>query len=322
MFSLMGKSKKRSIAAVVPGEMGIAVATLSPGTDKPRLRVCDFSLWEEGREHEKQLLQKAKEFSLSKHDCTTVMDLGEYSVLSVDAPDVPPTELRAAVRWQVKDLIDFHIDDAVIDVFDAPVSGASGQHDKLYVVASRTSTVREHVDQLQDADVNLTTIDIPELVLRNITSRLPENDAGVAMVYLTRERGLIVVSRQSTLYFARALDLGYEYLNQGVTESDAMSLDNTSSANAAFDRLVLEIQRSLDYYDRYFSQPAVAGLVLAPTELPIPGLAEYLNGALGLAVRHLDISEVVDCETPLSEAQQARCLPAIGAVLRQEQITL
>jgi MSHA biogenesis protein MshI len=318
MFSLMGKNTKKSVAAIVPSEQGIAVATVVNGAEKPRLTLCDFSPWQEGGEHDKQLAQKAKQFSLAKHDCTTVMDLGEYSVLSVDAPDVPPIELRAAVRWQVKDLIDFHIDDAVIDVFDAPPSGASGQQDKLYVVASRTSTVREHVDQLQDAEVNLSTIDIPELVLRNITSLLPENEAGVAMVYLTRERGLVVIARQSSLYFARNLEIGYEYLNQGMSDGEGLGLEG----NAAFDQLVLEIQRSLDYYDRYFSQPTVAGLVLAPTEEPIPGLSEYLSSALGLSTRHLDLGDIVDFDTPLSEAQQAHCLPAIGAALRQEPTAL
>lgn len=318
MFSLMGKNKKQSVAAVIPSEMGITVATLGSGEGKPQLKVCDFSPWEEGVDHEKQLAQKAKDFSLSKYDCATVMGLGEYSVLSVDAPDVPPAELRAAVRWQVKDLIDYHIDDAVIDVFDAPTSEAHGQQNKLYVVASRTSTVREHVDQLQDADINLTTIDIPEMVLRNITSLLPENEAGVAMVYLTRERGLIVVARQSTLYFARTLDIGFQYLNQGGNDGSGLSLES----NAAFDKLVLEVQRSLDYYDRYFAQPPVAGLVLAPTEEPVPGLGEYINQALGLSVRHLDIAEIVDCELPLSTSQQAHCLSAIGAVLRQEQVSL
>jgi len=322
MFSLFGKNKKQSITAIVPNEMGIAIATLEPGKEKPCLKVCDFSLWDEGREHEKQLLQKSKEFALEKHACTTVMGLGEYSVLSVDAPDVPPNELRAAVRWQIKDLIDFHIDDAVIDVFDAPGNGAHSQKNKLYVVASRTSTVRTHVDQLQNADINLTTIDIPELVLRNIIARLPENDAGVAMIYLTRKQGLVVVARQSTLYFARTLDLGYEYLNQHANENDSLAHEDSTANNTEFDRLVLEIQRSLDYYDRYFSQPPVGRLVLAPTEVPIPGLAEHLNNALGLSVRHLDITEIIDCDTPLSESQQAHCLPAIGAVLRQEQMTL
>ncbi len=322
MFSLLGKNKNPLIAAIVPSEAGIAIVTLSPGKEKPCLKVCDFSPWNKGSNHEKQLQKKANEFSLAKHTCTTVMGLGEYSVLSVDAPDVPPNELRAAVRWQVKDLIDFHIDDAVIDVFDAPGSGAYSQKNKLYVVVSRTSTVRTHVDQLQNADVNLTTIDIPELVLRNIILSLPENEAGVAMIYLTREQGLVVVARQSTLYFARTLDLGYEYLARSVSDDDGLNSEGNVADSTEFDRLVLEIQRSLDYYDRYFSQPPVVGLVLAPTEIPIPGLAEYLNNALGMSVRHLDINTIVDCDTPLSESQQAHCLPAIGAALRQEQTAL
>ncbi|MBL1276589.1 MAG: hypothetical protein COB30_010905 [Ectothiorhodospiraceae bacterium] len=322
MFSLLGKNKKKTVAAVVPGEAGVAVVSVHFGDEKPQLKICDFSPWEDGVAHEKLLLQKSKEFSLSKYDCTTVMGLGEYSVLSVDAPDVPPNELRAAVRWQVKDLIDFHIDDAVIDVFDAPTSGASSQQNKLYVVVSRLSAVRKHVDQLQEANANLATIDIPEMVLRNIIARLPENEAGVAMIYLTRDRGLIVVARQSTLYFARTLDIGYQYLNQSVTNDSALGLENEIEGNATFDNLVLEVQRSLDYYDRYFSQPPVAGLVIAPTEVPVEGLDEYLNQALGMSVRHLDLSEILECKAPLSAAQQALCLPAIGAALRQEQVAL
>ena len=318
MFSFTKKSRQQSVAAVVPSELGLSVVTISPGVDKPHLDICDFALWDEAVDHEQLLGQKVKEFVLDKHACTTVMDLGAYSILSVDAPDVPPNELRAAVRWQVKDLIDFHIDDAVIDVFDAPSSGAHGQQNKLYVVVSKTSVVRERVDQLQNAEANLTTIDIPELMLRNITTRLPENESGVAMIYLTRERGLIVVTRQSKLYFARALDIGYEYLTQGLSDGSELSLES----NAAFDKLVLEVQRSLDYYDRYFAQPPVAGLVLTPTEAPIPGLDEYLNQSLGISVRHLDLTEVVDMDTELTMTQQAHCLPAIGAALREETASL
>ena len=317
MFSFTGK-KKQSVVAVVPGELGLSVAAIAPGADKPQLTVCDFALWQEGAQKQNLLAQKAKEFSLAKRDCTTVMELGDYTILSVEAPDVPPNELRAAVRWQIEDLIDFHIDDAVVDVFDAPASGAHGQQKNMYVVVSRTSAVQQRVDELQQADANLATIDIPELVLRNITAGLPENEAGVAMIYLTRERGLIVITRQSALYFARTLDIGYDYLNQVVADAGALGLES----NSAFDQLVLEVQRSLDYYDRYFVQPPVAGLVLAPMEVPVPGLDDYLHQALGLSVRYLDIGEVVDCEQPLSAAQQAHCLPAIGAALRQEPTSL
>jgi MSHA biogenesis protein MshI len=320
MFAFAGKHKKSSFVAMVPGELGLSVASVTPGADKPQLTLCDFSLWQEDKPQQDLLAQKVKEFSLAKQDVTTVMDLGDYSILSVEAPDVPPNELRAALRWQIKDLIDFHIDDAVVDVFDTPASSSHGQQNNLYVVVSRTSSVQARVDQLQEAEANLTTIDIPELVLRNITACLPENEAGVAMIYLTRERGLVVVTRDSTLYFARTLDIGYDYLNQA--SSEGLSLDGSLASNSAFDQLVLEVQRSLDYYDRYFVQPPVAGLVLAPMEVPVPGLDDYLHQALGLSVRYLDICEVVECEQPIPAAQQAHCLAAIGAALRQEPTSL
>ena len=41
---------------------------------------------------------------------TCVMPLGSYNLLQIEAPKVPPEELRSAVRWRVKDLIDFPID--------------------------------------------------------------------------------------------------------------------------------------------------------------------------------------------------------------------
>jgi len=308
MFGLFSKHSNTGYAALVPAEAGLCVASIAADGKQPRLAVCDFMPWPEVGDNDKLLADAVRRHRLGKRAVSTVMELEDYTVLSVEAPDVPPDELRAAVRWQIKDLIDFHIDDAVIDVFDAPPSGASGRQTMLYVVVSRISRVRERIERLQAAEANLTTIDIPELVLRNVTARLPEDETGVAFVYLTRERGLLVITRQSTLYFARTLEMGFASFADGDTSQ--------------YDRLVLEVQRSLDYYDRYFVQPAVAGLVLAPCEAPLPGLSDYLHDALGLAVRSLDLHEIIACDHEMDIAAQARCLPAIGAALRQEQAVL
>src|SRR5690349_6905444 len=52
---------------------------------------------------------------------TSLLSLGDYQMLSVDAPNVPPDELKTAIRWRLKDLLDYHIDDATIDVLDVPL---------------------------------------------------------------------------------------------------------------------------------------------------------------------------------------------------------
>ena len=84
------------------------------------------------------------------------------------------------------------------------------------------------------------------------------------------------------------------------------------------DNIVLEVQRSLDYYESHFSLPSVSGLVIAPMEKRIPGMMAYIASQLGVPVRMLDLNTLLDCPEYLSDELQARCLYAVGAALRQE----
>lgn len=314
MFSFNKPTKPRSTAGVVADATGIAIVTLNlKNRDNPKLESIDYSQWPSDESKEASLSTKVKQHNLDKQPCNTVLPLGEYNILSIEIPDVPSNEIRAAIRWQIKDLIDFHIDDAVIDIFDMPSSGNAAQRQQTYVVASRRAVVQQYVDQLHTAKANLDVIDIPELALKNIASRLPEDANGTALIYLTQDRGLIILTHQSTLYFARTLNIGYEYLNQSET---------TEFGNSNYDQLVLEIQRSLDYYDRYFHQPAVSGIVIAPCQVEIPGLPAYLSETLGINARIFDIADIVETDQPLTLEQQANCITAIGAALRQQVVSL
>lgn len=65
-----------------------------------------------------------------------------YQLLQIEAPDVDPAELRAAVRWRIKDLIDYHVEDAVVDVIDVPqLEGRSGNHAMYALSAMPASRV-------------------------------------------------------------------------------------------------------------------------------------------------------------------------------------
>jgi MSHA biogenesis protein MshI len=247
--------------------------------------------------------------------CAGVLAGGEYSVVMVDAPDVPPAELREAVRWRVNELINFHVDDAVIDIFDVPGAG-DGRLRRLYAVAARRDAVQRVVGELTTAGLRLASIDIPELALRNVAALLPEDEAGVGFVALERERGILTVTRRGELFLSRRFDYGVSRLNPRGAE------DITSEMEGALDTLVIEIQRSLDYYERHFAQPVVQGVVFAPA----PGLSrralDYLASQLGTVVRQLDLHEVLPATPTLAAAVQQACLTAIGLALRVEELQL
>jgi MSHA biogenesis protein MshI len=200
----------------------------------------------------------------------------------------------------------------------------------MYVVASRTSTVQQHIDLLESSGLNLNAIDIPELVLRNIAALLPEDKNGVATLYIGRQQGMLVMTRGKTLFLSRRIDLGLEqlkrYLNTPADE-DELVLDGEEPSmpaplQRALDNIVLEIQRSLDYYESHFSLPPVSGLVMAPMEENIPGMMGYLGGNLGVPVRQLDLNALIECDETLTDQLQSQCLFAIGAALREEKRAL
>ena len=302
--------------ALVAGADGLSVAGVNITGSRPVIQFCEYLPWGATDGRDKILRQAVSSHHLRASATTTVLDLGSYNMLSVEAPEVPVEELKSAVRWRIKDLIDFHVDDAVIDVFDAPLSGVEGRLNNIYAVVARKSVVQEQVDFLQNCNVNLDAIDIPELVLRNIANYLPGNDAGLVLIYLAADYGRIIIVKNSTLYLARSLDLGFRNFQETVSGEDGLLEASLQ------DRLILEVQRSLDYYDRYFRQPQVASLVLAPVPMDATRLCESLQENLGIASGMLDANEVFHCSDHLDMDMQSRCLMAIGAALRREQPVL
>ncbi|MBI5463271.1 MAG: hypothetical protein HY941_13885 [Gammaproteobacteria bacterium] len=312
-FLSFGKARAQGVrTAVVVHSDGVALAQIDGSKTRPRLQSCQFRAGGEAQTAD-TLASLGKQFGLAKAACHTVMPLGSYSLLLIEAPEVPANELRAAVRWRIRELIDFHIDDAVLDVFDAPASGARTTQTHLYVVVSRSNDVKQLADRLQDAGIGLGVIDIPELALRNVAAQLPEDAQGVALLYFGAERGLIALCRNQTLYLARTLDIGQTRLQEAAADGQTEAL---------FDALALEVQRSLDYYDRTFQQAPIGNLLIAPLAEPIPGLVEGLRANLGLQARLLELGEVVDGAEKIPADQAAQCLLAIGTALRSESKTL
>lgn len=279
---------------------------------KAELTVCELLDVSDIPDEQKRLAKlksKLREYRLDKSGLATVLGLGEYSLVSIEAPQVPANEIRAAVRWQLQDLIDFHIDDAVIDVFDAPMQSNSQQHN-IYAVISKKKNLEKRITPLQEIDANLTVVDIPELILRNIGSLLSENNAGMVMLYFSEDMGLLTLLQKSTLYLARSLDIGFRQLSDG------------EAGNEAVDHVCLEIQRSLDYFDRYFGMAPIQNVVVVPLQDMCPALCKQIQEQLGLKVRFFNLDEIVSVKQLLSVEQQRRSLMSVGAALRRESSAL
>src|SRR5208282_1745258 len=89
-----------------------------------------------------------KAANLPRLPVSAVMRPDDYQLALVEAPDVPPAELRAAMRWRLKDAIDFRVEDAIIDVFDVPDQNRGGHGRMMYAVAARRGAIDRHAAAL------------------------------------------------------------------------------------------------------------------------------------------------------------------------------
>lgn len=303
--------------------LGYCIAKISPAAaaEKPTLDICVYEPWERGAPDEKHIRDKLRTLELSGNPCSTVLDRSDYVLLNVEAPDVPEEEVVSAVRWSIGDMVDFDVSNAIIDVFDSPVVGRQSKQKSIYVVAAPGDKVLVKTSFLQNAQANLSVIDIPELVIRNLATLLPENGKGVALLYMMKRHGLILLVRDSYVYLARKLEVGSADIKSVAEQLTSLEADPSQGlvireTNPLLEALGLEVLRSIDYYDRYFSLTPLSGLVIMPMENELPGFQESLAKTLGINVRYLDLNDLLDCKVPLSKQMQEHCFLAIGAALR------
>jgi len=317
------KPRVQGILGVSVTDEGIALAHVRRETGgPPQLLHAEFQPLGPGEQAAEVLRTRLRQLDLETVPTATALSPGEFSLQMVPAPEVPPEELRQAVRWRIRDTLPYDAEEAVVDVFEIPPEALRSATPMLYVVAAPRWAVQARIELLEEAGANLQYIDIPEMAQRNITALLPEDAQGVAGLSFTRETGLLTLTRQATLYLARELEQGEQILipvPERLEASRGLALaDPDPALQQALDSIVLEVQRSLDYYESHFSLPPIQRVAAGGRFREMPGLAEALEKQLGLTLLEIDFNSLLVCETPLDATLQARCHLAIGLGLRDE----
>ncbi len=245
-----------------------------------------------------------KDHNLEGTQCSVVLNPKDYSLQLVESPNVEPDELRAAVRWKIKDLLDMKLDDAAIDVFQVPEDAYRGK-EMLYVVAAMKSKVKSIVDLVAESGLELAVIDIPELVMKNISSAFIDDENGIALMDLRRTGSTMNITKADGLYLTRRINT---QLDPDVMQSPDWEMLK--------DRLVLEIQRSLDYYESQMGKSPINKIILTRRQHDSEAMAASLNELLAANVSVLDLAAVLDSKEVLTPEQQQIFMPVIGATLR------
>ncbi len=261
------------------------------------------------------LLKLAKEWRANHYQCTTVLASNEYQLLSVEPPNVPAQELKTAMRWRLKDLLDYPVEDATLDILNvSPNKDIPAKNQPIYTVAARSKSIEPCQSLFRQAKIALGIIDIPEMAQRNIAMLLNAEGRGVALLSFNAEGGLLTITCADTLYLSRRINVTLSQLTQPDIEQK----------NSCYEKITLELQRSLDYFDRQYNFVTLSKLVLAPLGDSGASLQEYMAANLYIPIEILNLETVLDFSTVpelKNPEQQQYYFMALGAALRDEKHT-
>ena len=265
------------------------------------MRNTDYILNENDQWPVPALQDKLKELNLENAACRLVLSLSQYELFLLEAPSVPEEEMAEALRWRVKDLISYSIDSAIVTLFPLPEDSNRSGRKMIYAVVAEKSEIERSIKLIEEIGLTLKSIDIQELAHRNLAERVSDDNRGVAVISLNDGKGNIQLFKGPDLYLTRKFDVRY---SGGLFEE------------LPSEQLVLEIQRSLDYYERQMGQVPPRDIFLTGENISPDKISEELSGGIAGQLGILSPESLLTVSDSVDETLLQTCVPAIGAALR------
>ena len=167
------------------------------------------------------------------------------------------------------------------------------------------------MQQSNAARLDLHSIDVPELALRNL-ALLAAGEGACALLHVGLARTTLVMVWRGELCSVRRFEMRATQLLDAGTES----------FEALIERLGQDVQRSTDAFERQFHAAALGRLWVTDEQAGL-AICEPLARHVTLQVRPLKLREwlTIDATVPLMDAALGiDFIPAIGAALREDGV--
>ena len=263
-----------------------------------------------------ELQKKVKELKLVGAKCVITLERQLYALHQIERPAVPDAEIVSAARWKVKELLGYPIDEAVLSAYEVPGTESRSKQDILYVVSARKARVGELVAAAESAGLVPIKVFIEDMALRTLATIGSGSIGSAALLHIADRSASVSIVSDKLLYVSRAIEFSrdeLDFLDSGEEGGGIAGLANLGDDLNS--RLALEVQRTLDYFDRQFTRPPVRELYVAGTRsIPQPVFAALESG-LGLKTVKIAYSEMLKQADKSDEQSLTRCsLAAFGAI--------
>ena len=255
---------------------GVAIAQVQTGKKNPGAIIRSEFVAATGTPDQVQVLKQwVHDNNLQKAPCVCLVADDDCDIYQVERPEVDDSEMIQAVSWKIKDLINYDVTNAVVDSYPMPVSN-NNKPQQVGVVAARENVISSYVESIRETSLELDALDVHELSRSNLDVVQHSAGESLMLLTLTSDKGLLSVYHDTDLCVSREFMIGIDQLALASSEDESI-----------FDALLLEIQRSLDYFESFYGMGTVSMLRIFPQLEATEKMAMYLQNFSNLDIDFL-----------------------------------
>ena len=149
MFGLGKVKSPLQPLACLLSEQGYSLVTLGSGQ---KIHCCAHQHFDEANIDlmAKAIAQDVERYHLIGQPCQVILAPGLYQLLLMDALEVPEEEMAKALRWHLKGMIDYPLNDIAVDMFLVPPHGSGGMRKRVFVAVTPQSALMNKLALLEN----------------------------------------------------------------------------------------------------------------------------------------------------------------------------
>jgi len=224
-------------------------------------------------------------------------------------PLMPHDEISTALKWQLKDNVQFDIDKAMIkfDILGEIEAQAGVKKLDVIAIIYKEEDVEKKVDELKKLGLNVQAVFLSEFALAEYArhSNVISSHDKMAIVDIGSIRTNIAIIENKKLCFSRDIAIGGDDITEamtGVVVSDKGKMELSredaekikceqgipedmkilSLMRPVLERLSSQIQKSLEYCSQIYKCDVIKKIILAGNGSKLKGFKEYVSKETGI----------------------------------------
>lgn len=301
-----GKNVHRESSTVIAiSESGFAIVEVALKGQIPQVLCCQFVSNTNASIRAELIAELIERRGINTQSVKMVLCDSRYKFLLAEAPQAPIESLRAIMPVKIKDSLPWRLSEITADVLMLPSDAFRGRKRSVYVAVANNPYLEEQLEMLKSIRVEPVGVTTVEIALKAYW-RLLETPAAVTVgiLCMTESGGVIIMVCDGAIYLARRMAIALDTLGaEGVNKQDV------------FDQVILEIQRSVDFYESQLGKGPVSKIVLLQPPVDLGIGFDYIEQNISVDIELFRPLEQLEYTHDLTQVEESNCMGALGAAL-------